>query len=319
MARDDHPHRVSVIERPDDRFADGDGSAPDFACCRNGSKDNHLDPTFSIVIPTFGRPAFLGEALASVLGQTCADFECIVVDDASPEPAALAPDPRLRLVRRERNGGPAAARNTGIEAARGRYVAFLDDDDVWVRERLADALEAHRRAPVAVCWQSTLGTDAPAQGRVLEGNVGDTVLDGTTPHLGATSIERARTPRFDERYEASEDVEWWLRVAQELPVATTPRVGLLYRVHRQARPRTGQRKRLENGYVLLDEHAEWFDRHPRAKAFRMMRMGLSATRVGDRRTALRLFTKSFRLDPKPRTAWHALRALVARADPAPGP
>jgi len=166
-----------------------------------------------------------------------------------------------------------------------------------------------------VCWQSTLGADAPPHGRVLEGDVRDTVLDGIIPHLGATSIERVRAPRFDERYEASDDVEWWLRVAQDLAVATTPRVGLLYRVHQGARPRTGQRKRIENGYMLLEEHSEWFARHPRAESFRLMRMGLSATRIGERRTAFGLLAKSFRLDPKPRTAWHALRALTARADP----
>lgn len=276
-----------------------------------------MDPTFSVVIPTFGRPAFLAEAVASVLGQSFADFECIVVDDASPEPASLPADSRLRLVRREHNGGPPAARNTGIDAAQGRYVAFLDDDDVWTRRRLEDALEAHSRAPVAVCWQSTLGVEAPATGRVLEGDVSDTVLDGIIPHLGATSVERARVQRFDERYEASDDVEWWLRLAQAAHVATTPRVGLLYRVHQGTRPRTGQRKRLENGYMLLEEHAEWFGRHPRAKAFRMMRMGLSASRIGERRTAVGLLATSFRLDPKPRTAWHALRSLVARPEPTP--
>ena len=112
-------------------------------------------------------------------------------------------------------------------------------------------------------WAST----PPASGRLLEGDVSDTVLDGIIPHLGATSIERVHTPQFDERYEASDDVEWWLRVAQDLRVATTSRVGLLYRVHEGARPRTGQRKRLENGYMLLAENAEWFERHPHAGRF----------------------------------------------------
>jgi glycosyltransferase involved in cell wall biosynthesis len=274
-----------------------------------------VTPTFSVVIPTYGRPEFLAEAVASVLAQTFADFECVVVDDASPEPAVLPADPRVRLVRRDRNGGPPAARNTGMDDARGTYIAFLDDDDVWAPDRLAGAADAHERAPVAVCWQGTLGGDTPASGRILEGDVSDTILDGVVPHLGATSIERARTPHFDERYEASDDVEWWLRVARDLRVATTPRVGLLYRVHAGVRPRTGQRKRIENGYMMLDEHSDWFASHPRAKAFRMMRMGLSASRIGDRRSAVRLLTASFRLDPKPRTAWHAARAIVARPEP----
>jgi glycosyltransferase involved in cell wall biosynthesis len=272
-----------------------------------------VQPRFSVIIPTYGRPEFLAAAIASVIAQTYADFECIVVDDASPDPAVLPPDERLRLVRRDDNGGPPAARNTGIASARGRYLAFLDDDDVWSPDRLKYAVEAHARAPVGVCWQTTLGRGDPPRGRPLEGDVGDTILDGIIPHLGATSIERLRAPRFDERYEASDDVEWWLRVAQDLRVATTPRVGLLYRVHPGARPRTGQRKRLENGFMMLDQHREWFARHPRAQAFRLMRMGLAASKIGDRRMAVRLLVQSFRFNPRFRTAWHAMRVAVAPA------
>jgi glycosyltransferase involved in cell wall biosynthesis len=72
--------------------------------------------------------------------QTYADFECVVVvDGPSPEVAefvAAYPDPRVRLVQRKVNGGVAAARNSGIEASRGRYVGFLDDDDLWLPEKL---------------------------------------------------------------------------------------------------------------------------------------------------------------------------------------
>jgi glycosyltransferase involved in cell wall biosynthesis len=265
-------------------------------------------PRFSVVIPTYGRPALLGDALASVLGQTVDDFECLVVDDGSHEPPPLPADPRVRMVRRPTNGGPAAARNTGIAAATGRYVAFLDDDDVWAPERLTYAIAAHERAPVAICWQTTLGSRAKPAGRVLEGDVRDTILDSTIPHMGATSIERAAAPPFDEHYGTSEDVEWWLRVAQQLRVATTTAVGLCYRVHDGPRERTAFDHR--DGQRLLDEHADWFARHPRAKAFRMKRMGLSALRVNDRRLARRCFAASLRLDPDARTAWHAVRALV---------
>jgi glycosyltransferase involved in cell wall biosynthesis len=268
-------------------------------------------PRFSVIIPTYGRPGFLGEAVASVLRQSITDFECIVVDDASPEPPALPDDPRLRLVRRERNGGPPAARNTGIDVATGDHLAFLDDDDVWTPERLALAATAHEWASVAICWQATLGvTGRQPAGRALDGDVRDTVLDGMIPHLGATSIERAVAPRFDERYEASDDVEWWLRVAQRLRVATSPSVGLLYRVHSGPRNRTGQRNRLDDARRLLEEYDDWFQSRPRAKAFRLKRMGLSALRVHERRLALRCFAGSLRLDPAPRTAWHALRTLA---------
>ena len=268
-----------------------------------------MAPEYSVVVPTFGRPAFLAEAVQSVLRQTITDLECIVVDDASPDPPTLPDDPRVTLIRRERNGGPPAARNTGIAAATGRYLAFLDDDDVWVPERLELAAAGHTRAPVAICWQSTLGSHVTPSGRTLEGDVRDTLLDGMTPHLGATSIERASAPLFDERYETTEDVEWWFRVARELTVATTAAAGLLYRAHAGPRARTGQRNRVRDAGMFLDEQQEWFAQHPRAKAFRLKRMGLSALRVDDRRLAFRCFVGAFRLQPEPRTAWHALRAL----------
>jgi glycosyltransferase involved in cell wall biosynthesis len=269
-------------------------------------------PKFTVIIPTYGRSVLLAEAVASVLAQSFTDFECIVVDDASPEPARLPDDARLRLIVRERNGGPPAARNTGIAAATGEYVAFLDDDDVWCPERLAVAAVAHTRAPVAICWQSTLGISSPSPSRSLDGDVRDTVLDGMIPHLGATSIERGVTPDFDERYEASDDIDWWWRVAQDLRVATAPYIGLLYRVHAGPRTRTGQQKRIDNARMFMAERAEWFRAHPRARAFRLKRMGLSALQVNDRRLALRCFATSFRLVPEPRTAWHALRALAPR-------
>jgi glycosyltransferase involved in cell wall biosynthesis len=253
--------------------------------------------------------------LTSVLAQSFGDFECLVVDDAGPEPPELPTDSRVRLVSRDRNGGPAAARNSGVAAATGRYVAFLDDDDLWLPHRLETAARAHERAPVAICWQSTLGADRhETGGRVLEGDVGDTILDGITPHLGATSIERAHIPAFDERYESVEDVDWWLRVARALPVTTIPSVGLLYRAHAEPRARTGPTSRVRCSELLLAEHAEWFAAHPQAKAFRLRRLGLAASSAGDRRLARRSFGAALRIRPEPRTIWHLVSTFApARA------
>jgi glycosyltransferase involved in cell wall biosynthesis len=266
-------------------------------------------PRFSVIIPTYGRPAFLDEAVSSVLDQTFADFECIVVDDASETPPSLPDDPRLKLLRRNVNAGPAAARNTGMAAATGQILAFLDDDDVWQAGRLSAADAGHARAPVVVCWQGTLGQASEHSGRVLEGSVGDTVLDEITPHLGATSIERRIAPRFDERYDASEDVEWWLRAAQLGPVATVREVGLLYRVHSGTRTRTSMGSRMRGARLLLEQHDDWFRTHPRARAFRLKRMGLGALRDNDRRAARHCFAASMRLRPDPKTAWHLVRAI----------
>lgn len=97
-------------------------------------------PTVSVVIPCKDRQLPLRRALASVFAQTFEDFEVIVVDDGSAVPLGaigLKEESRLRFVRHEVNQGAAAARNSGIAAARGRLVAFLDSDDIWLPNKLA--------------------------------------------------------------------------------------------------------------------------------------------------------------------------------------
>lgn len=99
-----------------------------------------MAPAVSVILPTVSRVDFLARAIDSVLAQTYDDLEVVVVVDG-PSPATASfvsghPDPRVRLVQRERNGGVAAARNTGLAATRGRYVALLDDDDLWLPHKL---------------------------------------------------------------------------------------------------------------------------------------------------------------------------------------
>lgn len=99
-----------------------------------------MSPAVSVITPTLDRLGFLRRALDSLAEQTFEDFEAIVVvDGPSPELASFVashPDPRVRLVQRETRGGTAAARNSGLEVARGRYIGLLDDDDVWLPTKL---------------------------------------------------------------------------------------------------------------------------------------------------------------------------------------
>ena len=270
-------------------------------------------PLFSVIVPTYGRPALLGEAIGSVLAQTVRDLECIVVDDASPQPVTVAPDPRVTVIRRDANGGTAAARNTGLDAARGTYVTFLDDDDLLTPDRLELALRGLARAPVAVCWSRYLDLRGDGRGRILEGDVRHTILDGIAPHTGRTALPRELAPRFDERFRGSEDVEWWLRLAQLAPVATVPRVGYLVRRHAGVRHTKGVGVRIRDRLRLLEMYPEYFDAHPRAAAFAWKRVGLMAQREHDHGAARRAFARSLRLRPEIRAAWHLARSLPRRS------
>lgn len=117
-------------------------------------------PRVSVVVAAYEASGFVGAAVASALGQTLEDIEVIVVDDASRDDtlaaarAAAAGDPRLVTIRLERNGGPSAARNAALRAARGDWVAVLDADDAMEPERL-EALLAFveaERADIVADW-----------------------------------------------------------------------------------------------------------------------------------------------------------------------
>lgn len=112
------------------------------------------EPLFSIVLPTYNRARMARTAIETVLYQTCGDWECFVVDDGSTDGTqamlrAYAGDPRMRIVRAPANQGMNASRNRAIEQARGRYITFLDSDDLWLPERLASFQRLLERRPEA--------------------------------------------------------------------------------------------------------------------------------------------------------------------------
>lgn len=114
-------------------------------------------PRVSVIIPFHNEAATLGGALDSVAAQTVPDWEAVLVDDASTDAgtelaaARAAADPRFRLLRLPQNGGVAAARNAGIAAARGRFIAFLDADDLWLPQKLARQLPVLEGGVPLVC------------------------------------------------------------------------------------------------------------------------------------------------------------------------
>lgn len=289
---------------------DGDGGRT-----RAGSGSH---PLVSTIIPSYLRFELLWEAIGSVLRQTVRDVEIIVVDDASPQPTRVPDDPRVRLIRRSTNGSPGAARNTGLGAARGTYVTFLDDDDLYAPERLALGLEAvERGADIGLCrirpWAGARGRHwrryARNENRILDGSVHDVILDRIRPHLGQITIRREAAPLFDERFIHAEDLEWWLRASQGAIVATIPRVGYLLRNHegpqfsRQLSDRVGYK------FLLLQVHEAYFRTHPRAAAQQWAGIGKLAGWLGHRRLARQALVRALRLDPQISTMRRLVEAL----------
>jgi glycosyltransferase involved in cell wall biosynthesis len=204
----------------------------------------------SVIIPVYNRPAELRRAVRSVLGQTHADLELLVVDDASTEDIARAlediADPRLRLIRKPVNEGAAAARNTGILAATGKWVAFLDSDDEWLPNKLERQLRrlAERPNGARICCSGYVILHAQESRRAREFRPAD--WHGTARQLvwgcnlspGSTLVaERAcfeEIGLFDVALRRFEDWDWLLRYLQHHPIAIEPEV--LARINKDSMP-----------------------------------------------------------------------------------
>lgn len=191
-------------------------------------------PRISVVSPVYNRAGLVERALRSVLAQTLQDFELIVVDDGSTDELAPAlervRDPRLRLVRHERNRGTGAARNTGIKEARGPCVAFIDSDDEWLPEML-ERLRARLEAggPERSLALSGFYLERDQLGRREARPLADTadwylrLLAGCNVSLGSCALVRRSTfdeiGLFDERMRRFEDWDWLLRYSAKHPIA----------------------------------------------------------------------------------------------------
>ena len=110
----------------------------------------------SVILPTYNREAVLLRSIQSVLEQTVSDLELIVADDGSTDGTEALmrtiDDPRLRYLRSDQNQGACAARNRGIDAAKGEWIAFMDSDDTWTPNKLKRMLEIAEQSGADVCF-----------------------------------------------------------------------------------------------------------------------------------------------------------------------
>ncbi len=192
-------------------------------------------PAVSVIIPTHNRAALVREAVASVLAQTCRDFELLVVDDGSTDgtPAALAAlDGQLTVLSHPERRGVSAARNSGIAAARGEWLAFLDSDDLWRPEKLARQLAYLAAHPETLLCQTEetwvrhgLWVNQPRTHRKVGGTIFLQSLRRCMVSPSAVILHRRLFDahgRFDEDLPAAEDYDLWLRLTWRYPVGLLP-------------------------------------------------------------------------------------------------
>ncbi len=192
-------------------------------------------PLITVILPTCDRPALLPRAVASVLGQTERNFELLVIDNNRRQPALIEAAPffggvmesRVRIIRPAVMRNAATARNVGLAGARGKWVAYLDDDDAWRPEKLAHQLALARRLDAAMVL---CGAEFHLRGRSRF------VQCDTTEWRGDELLLRARwnTPllfhrhdaaaRFDDALGSGEDAEFAHRLLAAAEQAAVPNV-----------------------------------------------------------------------------------------------
>lgn len=204
-------------------------------------------PKVSVVVSTHNRAELLHAAIASVLSQSFQDFEILVVDDHSQDHTAQVVqrfrDGRIKYLRHETRRGGAAARNTGIQNSAGEYIAFLDDDDEWLPEKLETQVALFESSPpeVGCIYTGYLVIDR-ASGNILgrktaskRGDLSSALLSGNC--LGGTSSVLVRIEcfnavgLFDEALPSFQDYDLWIRLSQKFHFDCISRPLLKYYVH----------------------------------------------------------------------------------------
>ncbi len=229
----------------------------------------NLRPAVSIVIPTHNRWSLLSRAaLPSALAQEGVDVEVIVVDDGSrdetSERLAGLGDARVRVVRHESPRRVAAARNSGIAAARGDWLAFLDDDDVWAPDKLRRQLDSAAADGVSLAYSGVVVLDAAW--RVIGVTIPEPVPDlrgllllrNVVPAGSSNVVVRTELVRslggFDERLHFNADWDLWLRLSELTSAAVRPEILVGYVRHPLSMAYGGRRARDEIR-LLLHKHA----------------------------------------------------------------
>jgi glycosyltransferase involved in cell wall biosynthesis len=290
----------------------------------------------SVIVPTCDRPALLRQALASIRALEGADltFEILVGDNGSASETRAVVEEFGAVYLKAATRGPSAARNVGLRAATGDYIAFLDDDDVWLSENVRPhiaCLESSPSLDAVICQfvytdPNLVPIGPPCPESIPRGanQLLKKMLSGFFPQIGtvlARTAVRDTIGEFDESLIGGEDLDWLLRIARKSDVGFVATPGLLFRTRPRGSSDALQRQRIAYDRRVFFRHALpewriWNSPIEFAKAYAgtlwhfyqyFIDAAIERAARGDRHSSLRAIRSAFGVFPF-RTAYH----LIAR-------
>ena len=279
-------------------------------------------PTVSVVIPTYNRANFLPATIQSVLDQTFSDFEILVIDDGSTDNTdqivRQISDDRVIYIRQSHSGLPAVGRNKALAHARGRYIAFLDSDDLWLPQKLARQVKYMDSHPnIAMTYTnayaftndpdkfnptSILSARQGMSGYIFEELYGNPVILNLTVMIRSDVV--SQVGMFDEnpQLKANEDYEYWVRIAFRYQISYIDESLALYRQHPAGISKAAVATNRAKIFLIekLDNlYPEFVSKHPARRRYWLAQvhysLGRSLLRINAVVQARRHFVQSWKL------------------------
>ena len=276
------------------------------------------NPIVSVIIPTYNRANLLPRAVDSILSQTFTDYEIIIVDDHSSDITqdviSNLRDSRIRSIRHERNKGQSASINTGITNSRGEYIAFLDDDDEWLPDKLEGQVEVFQSSASDVGlvygWmdriEDSTGRLIPSYRNTMEGDIFEHSLALNIPGPTIVLLVRSSVARevggIDANLSRYNDADFICRVAQRYKAAVLPEVvARAHFNHEHEQMGDNTPEYLTGAANFLRMHMDRFsmelDDRPKTHATLLRRLASVEMMRGNRQAALSALAHAFWLDP----------------------
>lgn len=266
----------------------------------------------SVVITTYMRPKeVLFRAIDSVQKQTYQNIEIIVVDD-SPSDYIVRNElkkwieenykDKITLIQHDTNMGACVARNTGLSASKGCYIAFLDDDDEWLPEKIEQQLPQLRDEDVALVYCGKMVVN-DSTGKISQdplvvhtGYVYDKLMFNN--FIGSTSFPLLRRSAvlevggFDPLMRSAQDYDMWLRLAKKYKIDCVNRALVKYHVHDGERISTNHQARISGQERLIQKNKDYLIQNPKAEWWRLLRLSIQYGKSKQLMKALKIWTKS---------------------------